>query len=101
MKELSAEIAAAFEDDAVKFADLDIELHFTLPTLLTVIAQMQLAQRHPGNNGQSAHLARRVIERLIERVSFTPAIRAVLEAGNDTEYDKPKSRPRLELDNPN
>jgi hypothetical protein len=39
-----------------------------LESAMMLIANLQLALRHPGNNGRSARLAREVIDGLIERI---------------------------------
>ncbi len=55
-----------------------------------LVAQVQLALRHPGNVGQSAGRARRFIERTIETLEASePEVGRYLRMGFDPAHDVP------------
>ena len=62
---------------------------FTPQSALCVIANLQLALRHPGNNRGTADVARAVIAGLIERLreGGFPAHAELAELGNDPAHD--------------
>ena len=62
--------------------DMDFSTGFML------VAQLQLALRHPANQGSSAELCRRFLKGLIDKLSVTPTIREALEQGNDPRRDE-------------
>jgi hypothetical protein len=66
-----------------------IPVHFTPQSALCVIANLQLALRHPGNNRGTADVARAVIAGLIERLreGGFPAHAELAELGNDPAHD--------------
>jgi hypothetical protein len=52
-----------------------------------LLAQLQLALRHPQNCGASAQFAIQVAEILAAQVAATPGLRAIYEAGWNPEND--------------
>lgn len=65
--------------------DLRIELRATAAWV--VMAQLQLALRHPDNVGEGAAIARRFAHELQRAVANTPALRIVAEQGWEPEED--------------
>jgi hypothetical protein len=68
----------------------DIPIHLTLDGLsaFTIIAQIQLALRHPKNRGESANAAREIARHLEEAIaSVIPALGITLEKGWHPEND--------------
>lgn len=60
---------------------------------MSLIAQLQLALRHPNNVGASAQVTREFCDRLIAILGVTPTIREGLEAGYASECDGKGGRP--------
>lgn len=58
--------------------------------LAIIVAQVQLALRHPNNKGYSAERARKVLEAWIETVALSePALAKYLRMGFDPKHDVP------------
>lgn len=55
-----------------------------------LLSQLQLALRHPENNGPSADKARQIARRLQSLVAPTGALKIVAERGWDTYFDVPR-----------
>lgn len=53
-----------------------------------VLAQLQLAARHPHNTGPGAEIARRFAELLQQEISTTPALAELARRGWDPEHDQ-------------
>ena len=89
MKTLPEAVARDFEADCMRLMDEGYSLYLELPISVAfpMLANLQLALRHPGNDGLAAGLVLRLARELSERLSLTPAMRAVCEAGFDPEYD--------------
>lgn len=65
-----------------------LELGFT--ELISVIAHLQLALRHPGNVGESARSIRALIEKVIRGLEESePVIGPLLRLGFDAAHDVP------------
>jgi len=65
-------------------------LRITPADMIQLIAQVQLALRHPANAGGSATAARELVEEMIEALaSEEPVIGRVLRRGFDWEHDVP------------
>ncbi len=54
---------------------------------LTLVGQIRLALRHPGNRGASTRIASSVIDRLIDQLAVTETLRVGLQAGADPRHD--------------
>lgn len=65
----------------------DIVLTMTPAQAWILLAQLQLALRHPGNGGPSAALAREIAGRLQEAVASDGALKEVAEQGWREEFD--------------
>lgn len=75
----------------------DVEVRLQPAVALTVLAQLHLALRHPGNQGPASQIARRVADALIDELARDqPRIRKLLKEGEDPRYDvavSPQSSP--------
>jgi hypothetical protein len=83
----SPEFQAAFANDVRAHGQQMITLKVDFEVAFSLVAQLQVALRHPGNNGAQAIKMRLFVEALINRIAFTPTIRRVLEAGWKREHD--------------
>lgn len=73
-----------------KLADCKQPIEFvTTPSrVLILIAQLQLALRHPGNTGKSAEVAREFITNMTRAVcSQVPEAQELIDMGNNPAYD--------------
>lgn len=65
---------------------LTIEL--TILQAISIIGNLQLALRHPANNGPSADIAKKFIERLREIISKDSAeLDLIIQAGYNPDFD--------------
>jgi hypothetical protein len=65
-----------------------IEMAITAPRAIVLLSQLQLALRHPENNGVSAEIARDMARRLSAHLSaIDPAIAALIAQGWHPEFD--------------
>ena len=64
-----------------------ITIDFELIDLISIIGQLQLALRHPGNHGPTRALAEQFINRVRDSLTEMPAIQEVITRGFDTNYD--------------
>jgi hypothetical protein len=65
-----------------------IGMKITAPRAFVLLSQLQLALRHPENNGASAEIARDIAQRLSDRLSaIDPAIAALIAQGWHPEFD--------------
>ncbi len=65
-----------------------IEMASTPARLYILIAQVQLALRHPDNNGASAEIAREIVLNMTEAVCHhVPEARETIEQGWNPAYD--------------
>lgn len=87
MKPDSPEFLAQFVADCMTHREHTVRLELKLSMALAVIAQLQLALRHPNNIGQVAKETREVIDQLIERVAVTETIRRGMLAGYKPQFD--------------
>jgi hypothetical protein len=69
--------------------DFILPIHFGLMELLSLVANLQLALRHPGNTGQSEQTAREIIAAVIERVEAAGfrAHAVAMRLGDDPLWD--------------
>jgi hypothetical protein len=85
----SPEFQALFLRDAKAKAGagqpITIEMSFS--QALTIVGQLQLALRHPGNRGPSFKETLHFTRRLLDAVATTEILRAGLEAGFDPQWD--------------
>lgn len=59
--------------------------------VIILIAQIQLALRHPGNTGYSSQRARKIIEAMIAMMERSePAVGPLLRMGFDPQHDVPR-----------
>src|SRR5262249_40385417 len=67
--------------------DFKLPIVLDLPLLQILVAQLQLASRHPTNNGPAAQGARDIIDQIIARVELEGflAIGEMMRAGDDAE----------------
>jgi hypothetical protein len=79
--------------ESVRAKDIDVQFDFKLDFMQVqfIIANMQLALRHPGNTGVCAEFARKLIAQLIDQVTQIgfPHTALMLELGSDPEEDLP------------
>lgn len=74
--------------DAIASHNEPIPIGITPSQLFILIAQLQVAQRHPGNTGDSAIAALEMGKRLAEILyQVVPEARATIEQGWDQSYD--------------
>lgn len=89
-----------------------IEMVTTPARLFILISHLQLALRHPANNGSSSHLVREIAENMAEVVcKFHPGARELIDQGWDSQYDmtreefnefdEPSRLPFVNQDDPN
>ncbi len=65
-----------------------IEMASTPARLYILIAQIQLALRHPGNTGASAEIAREIVLNMTEAIChYVPEARESIEMGWNPAYD--------------
>lgn len=85
-------LADALERLQAKHGTCQLDLSFGL--VLIVIAQLQLALRHPGNRGASADQARDFVVALIGRLEASePVVGPLLRRGFDPGFDVPITQP--------
>jgi hypothetical protein len=65
-----------------------IELLLSKLQAWALFSELQLALRHPENNGPSAEIARHFAEQIQKKVATTPALAEVAKRGWDTKYDE-------------
>lgn len=71
-----------------KSTELIGPFYFNPVTLLCVIAQIQLAARHPKNDGQSKELAELTARHMqAELIKVVPEIEFIAEAGWNPDFD--------------
>jgi hypothetical protein len=81
--------AEALERLTARAPSLKLDLDWQ--TTVVLVAQVQLALRHPGNRGPSAELARTFLDTLIARVEeVEPTVARCLRMGDDPQHDVPK-----------
>lgn len=75
---------------AIARCETPIEFATTPARAFILVAQLQLALRHPDNTGESAAIARQMVEHFTEAIAQTVGIkevRAFIELGNRVEWD--------------
>lgn len=76
------------DPDLSKYKDAEIPIVANIPTLLCLISQVQLATRHPGNNGTVRMIAEHFCRELQEVIStFAPDLNDIMEKGWNPDYD--------------
>lgn len=61
---------------------------------IAILGHLQLALRHPGNDGISRQMVREFCDELIAKVeAVTPMLAALLRMGDDPQYDQGSDRP--------
>jgi len=66
-----------------------IQVVITAPEAFAILAQLQLASRHPANTGATATIARRFARALQQAIAITPTLRTLAEAGWNPACDVP------------
>lgn len=68
-----------------------LPLHLDLTALACMVGNLQLALRHPANNGPSSKVVRKIIEEITQRVQDEgfPTHAEVMRLGADPAYDEP------------
>lgn len=73
---------------AIARCDQPIEFVTSVPTAFMLLAQLQLALRHPGNTGMSAEVARDMARNLQAAIAVhVPEAVALMEEGWHPEFD--------------
>lgn len=68
------------------------ELVIGISNMLTLISQLQLALRHPGNKGLGAQFTRRLLDDIISDMDAkSPGIGKLLAMGHDPQHDVPRN----------
>lgn len=86
----TAAFAQGFADELTFLMTIGQRFHLELDaqTVLYLIAQLQLAQRHPNNDGEPARAVRRFIDSVILVAStVAPHLSALMKMGNDPRHD--------------
>lgn len=66
----------------------EIELTLNAADAFVLISQLQLALRHPDNQGRSAIIARKIVERLRSVLAQgRPAVEEIIRRGYDPQHD--------------
>ena len=66
-----------------------VTLNLSASGCLVIIAQIQLALRHPGNTGHSAQASREFVENLINQLPIDDLAKELLYRGFDPQFDEP------------
>lgn len=93
---LEQELVRRMVAEQQRARDFKVPLVFDLSSLLCLVANLQLALRHPGNTGAAKQLARATIDGIIERVSEAgfSATAELMKLGDDPQHDtRPPERP--------
>jgi hypothetical protein len=82
-------VLKASNRELVEWRDLRVHLLMDPKTVVGIVANLQLALRHPDNVGEAARVAREIIDQLITRLEKLelPATVALLRLGDDPESD--------------
>lgn len=64
-----------------------LDIRTDVPSAMGLIGQLQLALRHPTNRGEAAECCQKFIDLLKGRIGKTPAIRRLIELGDDRRHD--------------
>jgi hypothetical protein len=69
--------------------DFLVPLHLDVPALMTLVAQLQLAARHPMNTGATGQAGREIIALIIQKIKDEgfPFTAAMMELGNNRALD--------------
>lgn len=76
--------------ELVKIKGLRVELELDGVQAFMLIAQLQLALRHPANQGDAATLAVVVAKKLQDRIAPNGLLREVINMGWDPAKDEPR-----------
>ncbi len=88
-KQAVDEMAKAIDRLTATHGFMQMELAFG--HVVTLVAQVQLALRHPGNTGESAKDARKVIDAMIAQIEMSePRLAEILRWGFDPSRDLPR-----------
>lgn len=92
MKDIhSEEFARQFVADVAALPPVIIDVDPS--TAVAIVAQLQLALRHPSNRGDTARRCREFLDRLIAVLGRTEVLRLGLAAGDNPAFDAEKERP--------
>lgn len=76
--------------DLSAYKDIEVFVAINIPTALCLISQIQLATRHPDNNGPVRGIAERFCRELQAIVcNLAPDLADIIEKGWNPEYDVP------------
>src|SRR5258708_5797312 len=83
-------LVAAAEQEA-RVCAIDFPLYLDQTSVLCLIANLQLALRHPGNTGASAAVARKFVDGMISRMKDAGLVATaeLARLGDDPAYDDP------------
>lgn len=71
-----------------EYKDIEINCVFDIPTLLCIISQVQLATRHPDNNGPVMQIAVQACKKLQGVIKDSvPEINELIEKGWEAKFD--------------
>lgn len=67
------------------------KLEMPFGAVVTIVSHIQVALRHPGNQGYAAQEAQRIAEAIIDTIAEEePVLAALLRKGFDPTYDVPR-----------
>lgn len=85
---MNRQLERQFKDDFIRLGEApDVFIQLTATAAWCLLGQLQLACRHPRNNGASRQVAEDVAHEIQDRLATTPALRRVAEMGWDPQYD--------------
>ena len=85
------ELTAAFEKEfaALRAHQDTVTVEMSMIQAWCLLAQVQLASRHPQNNGFTLEIAAEAMAHICKAMPFGPAMRRVANLGWSSEHDKP------------
>jgi len=82
---------SAFVELVTELYDRKLTVELTLPVAVMLVAQVQLALRHPDNTGASVGFVRRFLDDLIDQIAAgDETLLTGLRAGFDPAHDVPR-----------
>jgi len=90
MNESDMEAVVLSETERLVREDWRFPFELDATGVLCLVAQLQLATRHPRNTGTSADWARGFVAGLVRQVEeISPSLAESLRLGDDPQYDRP------------
>lgn len=92
ISELRESLYAGFQREFEEIGDQLLTLQLDVGHLAALVANLQLALRHPANTGATGEVARTLVDGIIAAVEREgrPALAALLRAGDDPAFDTPE-----------